>query len=539
MPSLLRPSTAFLLLFPTLLLARPISPYLVGQNLWNGLVQNQGADRLWGALRDGGFGVVRIGGIHYEENMPGTETYLRMVDSIKSIGAEPLVQVSTLETPQHAADLVRALNLTHRRNVKFWSIGNEPTCGKAAGAAEVAAIAASIRARASAMKAVDPSIRIAVGEECYWRPELYDPLLGGAQDVAGRDAAGRTYADIVAFHSYPFPGADKNRPYTRQEVLERAAPTLRGFLSSCAARIALANARHSRTGAEAMTCAITEFNVTYWNVGTNTARGVGSRSFLNGQFMAEVAGEGAKQGAFTVLPWSIYEGDGRGGGSDLGQFDGPDPFVPRPSHHHLRLSAQALRGEYLDAVEDDPLVRAYAARQGDTLSLLLLHLAESSTRRIAVGLDGQSPAGAALPIRVAAGIPSAHEDTLGPQETLLLRFHRTGALVARIRYGVGQAEANQPPRRQEYPLAADRGLAGSASGRAWPGALASRPEGLRGDLPAGKDWVARWIAPDGRIVGETVTSGGPWLLPWPENPGVHALVLRGAASAWTKILVTP
>lgn len=438
---------------------QPVSRQLFGANLWDGNAQGNNADRAWGHARAAHMRLVRIGGIMYNNNTATPQTYARWIDSIQAAGAEPLVQVSTIEPATDAAALVTELNIKRKYGVRFWSIGNEPTCGKAAGAGVVADLAGKIKARAAAMKAVDPSIRIFIGEECYWREELYAPLVGGDQDVTGKDDAGRWMADGVAFHNYPFPGADQNTKYTREQVLDKGVPGIRGMLAACKALAAKADAKHGRAGAQVLACALTEFNITYWNPTVNGLAGVGSRSFLNGHFFAEVYGAAMEYGTFAVLPWSMMQNGGDGSGEDLGLLDGTGALTARPSYHHLSLMSRHMRGNFLPSKHNAARVKSFATRDGDTLAILILNENLAEGGRVAIRLADAAPSSdAPYQVRVpvtgdgAAGWDGEISDSLPPESTLLIKAMRGGAVFFRATYSLAMANKGEPPLEKAVPV---------------------------------------------------------------------------------------
>src|SRR5882724_7610388 len=87
-------------------------------------------------------------------------------------------------------------------------------------------------------------------------------------------------------------------------------------------RIAYANSLQGRTGASALTWALTEFNITTSNLANNTPSGYGVSSFLNGQFFAEYYRVAMKQGVAIMNSWSILEGGGNGSAGDLSYLGG-------------------------------------------------------------------------------------------------------------------------------------------------------------------------------------------------------------------------
>ena len=520
--------------------AQPVSQQLFGANLWDGNAQGNNADRAWGHARAARMRLVRIGGIMYNNNTATPQTYARWIDSIRAAGAEPLVQVSTIEPATDAAALVSELNIKRKYGVRFWSIGNEPTCGKAAGAAVVADLAGKIKARAAAMKAVDPSIRIFIGEECYWREELYAPLVGGDQDVTGKDEAGRWFADGVAFHNYPFPGADQNAKYTREQVLDKGVPGIRGMLAACKAQAAKADAKHGRAGSQALACALTEFNITYWNPPANALAGVGSRSFLNGHFFAEVYGAAMEYGTFAVLPWSMMQNGGDGTGEDLGLLDGTGALAARPSYHHLSLMSRHMRGNFLPSKHNAPRVKSFATRDGDTVAILILNENASEGGRVAIRLADLAPAAdAPWQVRVpvtgegAAGWDGEISDSLPPESTLLIKALKGGAVFFRATYSLAMANRGESPLEKAVPVRVGRGNR-PVTARDF---ISQRGRFLEGGLERAEPHRVELRTLSGILVAWTSGTGQGWRIDaGPLPPSAYLLTVRTVAGAETRLL---
>ena len=245
--------------------SQPISPYLAGQNAWlptalGSQVYNGLLDRLWPVVRQSKVQMIRIGGNGVNSNLVTNAQYIALIDSVRGIGAEPMVQVSEGRgrfTAAQAAAVVRYVNITMGRNIRYWIIGNEPDLNNASHPTPVGAAgtAAYIKAFASAMKAVDPTILTVGPENATYTSGYFPSLLGGANDITGTDANGRYYLDVVSFHSYPFSGTQ-----TRAGVVG-AAQTLTNNVTALLALMANANALHNRTGVNALRWALTEFNI--------------------------------------------------------------------------------------------------------------------------------------------------------------------------------------------------------------------------------------------------------------------------------------
>ena len=121
-------SVGFRVIFPE---KQKISPYLFGQNHWMDR-SDEGTRpgyiyKLWPKIKESGIKTVRIGGGGYERRLPNRPALTAIVDSIQSIGAEPILQVPSYYSAEEAAGLVKYFNKNPaRKPIKFWSIGNEP-----------------------------------------------------------------------------------------------------------------------------------------------------------------------------------------------------------------------------------------------------------------------------------------------------------------------------------------------------------------------------------------------------------------------------
>ncbi|MCB2406565.1 carbohydrate-binding protein [Hymenobacter lucidus] len=428
-----------------------ISPYLAGQNAWlpkayGSTVYNGQLDQLWPIVQRSKVRMIRIGGNGPNSNLVTNAQYIALIDSIRRIGAEPMVQVSEGRgrfTAAQAAQVVQYVNLTMGRNVKYWIIGNEPDLNNTAqpNPVSVAGVATYIKSFASAMKAVDPTI-LTVGPENASYNGYFPALVGGANDITGTDANGRYYIDVISFHSYAFNGTQ-----TRTAVLG-AAQTLTNNVTNLLGLMAKANALHNRTGANALRWALTEFNIDYANPTANTVEGVGVHSFLNGQYWAEVFGVGMKYEGVSMQPWSIHEGSGARGTGDLGYLDGPTAATvkPRSAYWHEMLVAENLHGTNLNATDNQALVKVLSSTDHGTTAVMVLNESDITNYDFTVQLDAATvPGTAPLKINVPAGINAAYNDRIYAQSTLVLLFNSQGALTKKIVYSLQHAQQTLPP----------------------------------------------------------------------------------------------
>ena len=426
-----------------------ISPYLAGQNAWlptgyGGAVYNGQLDVLWPIVQKSKVQMIRIGGNGVEFNMPSGDEYVTLIDSIRRIGAEPMVQVSEGRgkyTAERAAGIVDYVNNVKKRNIKYWIIGNEPNLVGTHPTVNAEGVAAYHKAWATAMKLMDPSILI-VGPECaFYDSNYYPALVGGVHDITGKDANGNYYVDIVSFHTYPFNGTQ-----TRDQVLT-SAQSFAGNVDRLIALMSAADAKHGRTGAQSLRWALTEFNINFRNPTNNTVEGVGVHSFLNGQYWAEVFGVGMQKGAVSIQPWSIHESSGSRVPLDLGYLDGIGATIkPRSSYYHEMLIAGNMRGNYLAATDNQTNITAFGSVFNDTTSIMLLNKSLSTTFDFTLQLSDKAITNASpLKVNLLAGIDAAYSDKISGQSTLVLLFDKQGKLLKKIVYSLQQAAKDLPP----------------------------------------------------------------------------------------------
>lgn len=422
-----------------------VSAQLLGQNDWYNL-----PDAVWPRVGASGVKLVRIGGAAFDQTPLSNATLLHQVDQIRSFGAEPLVQVSRFAGATRAADMVRYLNITNNRNVRYWSIGNEPDLGYTGSEDQLAAsVGAYIRSIAPPMRDVDASIVIFAPDMAWYSQTKYAALLGGAADITGKDSKGRYYVNGINFHRYPF-----GNNATRADVLNELHTGYPAAVNALLGLIGSANTKNGRTGTNALQWGLTEFNITYNNPATNNVAGVGTVSFLNGQFFSEYFALGMQKSAFGLNPWSVNEGGGNGSVGDLGYINGdPTTGSPRSSYYHMQMIGKnMLPGGYLATRSSVANMRAFATSTASQTRVALMILNEDTgTHSYTVRLDDAAVGGTGdTKINVSANRGVEYTGSITGQTSVVLQFDATGALRRRVTYSVGMAQNNQAPTTENF-----------------------------------------------------------------------------------------
>jgi hypothetical protein len=431
-----------------------ISPYVYGENAWMpktiGTYSPSGnMDKLWGKVKDCGIKFIRVGGTSYDKNLATNAQFLALVDSIRKIGAEPLLEVpynngAFAETT--AASIVQYLNITMGRNVKYWNIANEPNLYTSPSPTSTS-IATYFKRFATAMKLVDPTIKI-VGPglaSLSSNTALYSALIGGADDITGKDANGNYYLDVVDYHCYRgYAGAQ-----TRTNVTTDAPAKFITDISSMTGWINTANTKNSRIGISKLTWAVTEFNVNYQNPTSNDATGVGSHGFLNGQYWAECLGYCMQNSAFAFAPWSVHEGGGGRGLTDLGFLDGANGTYPRSSYYHLQFMAKNNKTNFATSSDNQALVKIVSTKDATGTTVIILNEELSTSFTYTVRLDLNTITGSsALKINVdnSQAVQFSPTSQIPAQGTHFLVFDNLGNIQKILEYTLTDAQNQAAPR---------------------------------------------------------------------------------------------
>jgi len=451
----------------------PISPNLYGINAWmpdqigstnfNGQLFNLGP-----MISSSGVKLMRYGGIAADKNPPTTSPNggqcKKMIDFIRSLGAEPVIQVpcwGQQYTPQQAYDLVYYLNVSpYQLNIKYWSIGNEPD-GQYKGTSgnyKAADIAPYMIAFSKKMKSVpDP----ASGPILIMGPEITsfnpgnesdmiqkltsDPTLANSSSIIGVDPqTNKPYIDIITFHCYPFSGNQ-----SRQNVIDYPNG---GFAANCATLVNtyFAQANSFRPKANALQFAVTEMNVDWNNPGTNDLWNVGAASFLAGQFWADLFSVAMKYSAFSIMPWSVHESGGSGNNTDLGYLGGQNGSVPRSTYYHFQM-VQHLTGNYCAGAiaSTQNNIKVFGSKDANQVVVMIMNQQQSGSLTYRVRLDKAGISGnEALKMNVDAGIPVEYVGSapLDNQSSILLFFDTRGNIRQELIYRLNvEAAAGNPP----------------------------------------------------------------------------------------------
>ena len=424
-----------------------VSPAALGVNhaIWD---THLGTDEVADLMKGAGVKAMRYPGGSYSDiyhwrdhTAPGgyvapNTDFDHFMAGVRRAGAQPIVTANYgTGTPQEAADWVRSANIDKGYGVRYWEIGNENYGNGHYGAnweaddhpdKSPAQYATLVRDYATAMKAVDPTIKIgavltAPGE---WPDGITAEGDAGSWNQVVLATAG-SVVDFAIVHWYP---TGTSGP----EVLPKT--------DRIADQLRLLRAQSRQYAGKELPVAMTELNTSY---GRNTQPGA--------LFAADAYATLMANGVFNIDWWNVHNGPdtlttvaGQPDYNDFGLLssgtcnaDGTacepalnTPFAP---YHGLSMVSRFARpgDQLVVAGTSDPLVKAHAARRTDGgLSVLLLNQDPDAAKTVALSYAGYSPAATAQVLTYGNG-DTAITTTSGSARSVTLPPYSLTTLVLR------------------------------------------------------------------------------------------------------------
>ena len=315
-------------------------------------------------------------------------------------GAEPYITVRLRGgTPEKAAALVKYANITKQYNVRYWSIGNEPSLYGKDYTTDV--YNQQWREWAEAMRAVDPSITL-IGPEIHQFTANFD---GNPKDSAGNDwmtdflRVNGNLVDVVSFHRYPFPKNTSGGPPSIDDMRnasrewDNTIPYLNTLI-------------REQTGRD-IPIAVTEINSSW---ASNSGGQATMDSHYNAIWWGDSLGRMIRQGVFMVNQFAII--------SDYGLMDKYKPFPI----YYIYIIYQKFGVERLYASSDNTNVSVFAARRADgARTIMVINLASSeATTQLTIANMTSSASAETWLFDKTHNVEQVEPTALGPTTSLTL-----------------------------------------------------------------------------------------------------------------------
>lgn len=419
--------------------AQNISEHFFGQNAWMpSWYFNGKLDKIWQEAEPANFEIIRIGGIEYEDNFDAhIDDYIRFIDSIRIVcNAEPLLQVPRTYTTQQTNDLYDYINVTHNRNVKLWSIGNEPDTHNPNTSTEIKDFFISI---AKALKDKDENL-IIIGPDYanywVWVGDQYDAgqttYSNFINDVGLEMNTAQTayLLDVFAFHNYI--------GYTVDAVID--GQDLERVIDKVKTTLTTVNNQRTLGLKNKANWAIGEFNIS--NDGSDKRQ---RWSFYAGQYFAMVYGVGMKKEADFICPWSLIEGEYLMD-TDLSMFENEaNSFKPRSTFYHVKMLTDNRRSNYMTSTSSNNLVKTVGMKDSNGSVLMVLNTSESNSFMTTIKLDNGTTSVNQLIINADAGLNISYTEEIPANTTITFVFNNNGEFVKKYTYDKLNAENCEEP----------------------------------------------------------------------------------------------
>ncbi|GAA4026403.1 hypothetical protein GCM10022409_07980 [Hymenobacter glaciei] len=449
--------------------AQAISPQFFGINYWN---IKSGSDALTNPntaltndLRKADLRWMRIGGARFDDAVlwQNPASYVAAINYARSLGAEPIVQVPIKLSKDQLSSFVTYF-ASHNITVTYWAIGNEQDPANdpdtpdyneplkwssgdyvnqygytyASWVLQYKALAIRLKNDLPNCKLIGPDFRLFYPEVMndFYAKFLND--VGKASYLNTATNVKRPLLDHFVFHFY----ADKTE--TQLNTTFALLETLVG--NTTASRAA--------NGFAPLTIGVTEVNATNSNDGIALAR---ADDFRAGQFVALMAKKTMQQGGLCFVPWSIFEGGGKGGTTDYSLYatDGTISALQRRSTMwHLAMLSNYRQANLMNGTKNDPNnnnVVFVAMRGPNGYTVLIMNTTGGTATTAGTTYSYRASLDNVLrgteTVRIAlegyAGITKQLAGSIGPGTTHLYNLDANGNLLAKVFYSQGTAAPQQ------------------------------------------------------------------------------------------------
>ena len=374
-----------------------INPYLYGLNVarWDeDLFPGPARDMLLDCDRDAirkvkeaGFTVLKYPGgndaDHYIWNSPDNSAGEMNTDEyaafLNAVGAQGFITVNFNASPELAADWVRYCNKVKCYDIKYWEVGDEQWGTWAAGHTTPEKYAERFIQFAKAMKAVDPTIKIAADVKPSDDPNDWTCRV--------LKAAGN-YIDMVTFSYYPLTNKNENADSLFASIgsYRRDYETIRHALEET---LPIVDPVNGKEKADSMWI----INVGYNSI--NGRPGPITLSISNALWVADLVGTMAELGEQMSCYWALHNSyPPRGGDYGILSEDGKN--TPSYNYYVFPIYTHLFGRELVESSSSDSSLSVYSSMFGkDTLSIILINKKKRSSKHVAFQVNGFEPQGSA------------------------------------------------------------------------------------------------------------------------------------------------
>jgi hypothetical protein len=279
---------------------------------------------------------------HYVWNSPAnnatemdTDEYIALC---REVGAEPFITVNFNEPFELAAEWVQYCNIVRGYNVRLWEVGDEQWGTWARGHAPPEEYAKKYIAFVKAMRAVDPSIKVATNVPLGPHPENWiERVFRAAGD----------HIDMLTYTFFPQQWGKEN-----DDTLFTTVPKFKELVLQIRRDV-------DRVVGKEKANSILYINVGYNSV--NHSPGLQTLQIVNALWTADMLGTMAEVGTDIACYWALHNFYPPRGG-DYGYLSSDASNTPRYSYYVFPMFTHHFGKELLSTTCSDPAISLYARR---------------------------------------------------------------------------------------------------------------------------------------------------------------------------------
>ncbi|MBM4162813.1 MAG: hypothetical protein FJ217_17185, partial [Ignavibacteria bacterium] len=285
----------------------------------------------------------------------------------RAVGAEPFITVNFNEPPALAAEWVRYCNIVRGYNVKLWEVGDEQWGTWAKGHAPPEAYAKKYISFVKAMRAVDPTIKVATNVPLGPHPENWtERVFRAAGD----------YIDMLTYTFFPQQWGKEN-----DDTLFASVPRFKELVHQLRRDVERVVGREKAD------------SILYVNVGYNSVNhspGPQTLRVVNALWVADMLGTMAELGTDIACLWALHNFYPPRGG-DYGYISSDASNTPRYTYYVFPMFVNHFGNQLLSASFTDPLLSVYASRAGKSLSVIVINKNREKTKSLEISLKDFTP----------------------------------------------------------------------------------------------------------------------------------------------------
>lgn len=315
---------------------------------------------------------------HYIWNSPDnsasemdTDEYLALC---REVGAEPFITINFNESPQLAADWVRYCNITRGYNVKYWEVGDEQWGSWAKGHSTPEGYAQRYAEFVKAMKAVDPTIKVATNVALAGT----SPSLGGSSEgwTARVLRAVPEHIDMLTITFYPQQWGKEN-----DDTLLASVDIYRKLFRQLKDEVV-------RVAGKKKADEIIYINVGYNSV--NHSPGPQTLQMVNALWVADMVGAMAEVGTDVACYWAVHNAFPPRGG-DYGYLSSEGSNTPNVNYYVFPLFKEHFGSTLIESKSTDSKISVYSATAGKKLSLFVINKDKTASKKLDISLQNFLP----------------------------------------------------------------------------------------------------------------------------------------------------